>query len=156
MTTSHDYTEHHDEMHFKYVEHMIQLALSARKYGSYAPYSKYKVGASLFVRSENSQTGSFYVGVNVENASYGLTICAERTAIFSAIAAYEATGGGIFDMMVVVTKDGGTSCGACLQVMLEFTSDMDLIFVDEEGEIIKHATVKELLPFSFTKESFNG
>lgn len=152
MTTPPDYTEQ-TELHSDYIQHMIQLALSARENGSYAPYSKYKVGAALFARYENSQSGSFYVGVNVENASYGLTICAERTAIFSAIAAYEETFGRILDTMVVVTRDGGTSCGACLQVMMEFNPDMDLVFVNEKGEIVEHAMVKDLLRSSFTKEN---
>ena len=140
----------------KYLEHMIRLALPARM-SAYAPYSKYLVSAVLFVRFENSQTGKFFVGVNIENASYGLTICAERVAIFSAIAAYDGMYGvdEVYDSMVVLTKDGSTSCGACLQVMLEFNPSMDLIFVNDQGKIVEQAMVKDLLRSSFTKENLN-
>jgi cytidine deaminase len=136
------------------LQFMTDQALFIRGFGAYAPYSEYTVGAVLFVRQlADSEVGSFFHGVNVENVSYGLTICAERAAIFAAVAALHADS--IFDTMVIATRNGGISCGACLQVMLEFGPDMDLIFVNEEGHIVEHALVKDLLRSNFTKEDLN-
>ncbi|HEC65268.1 MAG TPA: cytidine deaminase [bacterium] len=129
------------------LNYMIQEALTTRNFGAYAPYSNFKVGAILFVQNARGVGGGFFFGANVENASFGLTICAERVAIFSAVAAWKAES--VFDTMVIATKNGSTSCGACLQVMMEFNPDMDLIFVNEDGKIVDVAMVKDLLRSSF-------
>ena len=112
---------------------------------AHAPYSRFPVGAALRGRS-----GRVYPGVNVENASLGLSLCAERTAIFSAIAAGEQT----FDAIAIVTRahDGPTPpCGACRQVMLEFCGDEFRILLsamDTPGEIEVHV-LGELVPRPF-------
>lgn len=123
---------------------LIKLALSARQ-KTYSPYSNYAVGAALLTKS-----GAVYLGANVENASYGLTICAERTAIFQAI----LDGHRDFERIVVATRDGGSPCGPCRQVMAEFSLDMIVTIVNEKGEITAEGTVLELLPYAFTPKNF--
>ncbi len=123
---------------------LIKLALSARQ-KTYSPYSNYAVGAALLTKS-----GAVYLGANVENASYGLTICAERTAIFQAI----LDGHRDFERIVVATRDGGSPCGPCRQVMAEFSLDMIVTIVNEKGEIAAEGTVLELLPYAFTPKNF--
>lgn len=88
---------------------LIELAKKAQKH-SYSPYSKYPVGASVV-----GQSGKIYTGTNIENASFGLSICAERVAIFKAISNGEKS---VKDVCVVAKS--ATPCGACRQVMLEF------------------------------------
>lgn len=119
---------------------MVELAGEARR-RAYAPYSHYQVGASLKTKS-----GKWFVGVNVENAAYPVTICAERNAIFSAIAQGERE----FEALAVVTENGGYPCGSCRQVMAEFNLDMAVIIGDSEGKIHEITTVRELLPGAFT------
>ncbi|WP_448374470.1 cytidine deaminase [Fervidobacterium sp.] len=123
-------------------EELIQKAIDAMK-NAYAPYSHFHVGATLLTKS-----GKVYTGVNVENASYGLTNCAERTAIFSAVADGERE----FETLVVVadTEKPVSPCGACRQVMSEF-GDFKVILTNLKGEIIE-TTVRELLPYSFDKK----
>ena len=100
---------------------LVKNALSARK-NSYSPYSKYKVGSAI-----KCPDGKIYSGTNVENASYGMTICAERSAIFSAV----SEGKREFDSIVVITKDGkGFPCGGCRQVLNEFNPNMQVILAD--------------------------
>ena len=123
---------------------LIKLALSARQ-KTYSPYSNYAVGAALLTKS-----GAVYLGANVENASYGLTICAERTAIFQAILDDHRD----FERIVVATRDGGSPCGPCRQVMAEFSLDMIVTIVNEKGEITAEGTVLELLPYAFTPKNF--
>jgi cytidine deaminase len=89
----------------------LVLAAQAVRAHSYSPYSKYAVGAAL-----RGTSGKIYSGVNVENAAYPLTICAERAAIFSAVSQGERS----FTAIAVVTANGGTPCGACRQVLAEF------------------------------------
>ena len=122
---------------------LIDIALAVRG-KAYAPYSKYAVGAAL-----RTGSGKIYTGVNVENSSYPLTICAERNAIFHAI----TEGDSDFEMIVVATENGGSPCGACRQVMAEFALDMNVVMVDKSGKIILQATVDELLPEAFTPKS---
>lgn len=131
------------------IETMVQEAIKARR-NSYSPYSHYQVGCALVARKDEGSPRKIFYGTNVENASYGLTICAERSALFGAI----SNGYLYFDAMAVVTKDGGTSCGACRQVILELTPEnMPVYFytVREGGEIMDAKTffVKELLPHPF-------
>ena len=89
---------------------LVEAALAARSL-AYAPYSKFLVGAAVLTES-----GAIYAGCNVENASYGLTICAERVALCSAVAAGHRT----LAAMAVATSGGGTPCGACRQFAAEF------------------------------------
>ncbi len=123
-------------------EELIQKAIEVMK-NAYAPYSHFQVGAALLTKS-----GKIYTGTNVENASYGLTNCAERTAIFSAVADGERD----FEVLVVVadTEKPVSPCGACRQVMAEF-GDFKVILTNLKGEVIE-TTVGELLPYSFDKK----
>jgi cytidine deaminase len=121
-------------------ELLIDAAQQVRKW-AYMPYSHYAVGAALLTAS-----GRVYDGANVENASFPLSNCAERTAIFKAISEGEKE----FLAIVVVTDNGGTPCGACRQVMVEFGMDTIVIIVDKEGKIRMEASVAELLPGAFT------
>ena len=120
-------------------QELIQAALQVRK-KAYAPYSEYQVGAALL-----SSSGNLYLGVNVENAAYPDTICAERSAVVSAVSQGERE----FDAIAVATRNGGTPCGSCRQVMAEFGLDMEVILVDESGNILDQTTVRKLLPGAF-------
>ena len=111
---------------------------------AYAPYSNYKVAAAIM-----AEDGRIFTGVNVENASYGLTICAERVALFSAA----ADGCRSFTHLAVVSDDNENlplPCGACRQVLMEFSPEMKIIVAgkDDHGEMMSF-TLAELLPFSF-------
>ena len=108
---------------------------------AYAPYSKFYVGAALLTDDDK-----VFTGCNIENASYGATNCAERTAMFKAV----SEGYTHFKKIAVAAKDGITAypCGVCRQVMNEFMYDGEVI-LEEAGEVIKY-TVKELLPHGFT------
>lgn len=128
------------------IQLLIKEAIKAREM-AYAPYSNFLVGAALIVPS-----GNIYTGCNVENASYGLTNCAERTAIFNAV----SEGQRHIDAIAIV---GGTiletayayPCGACRQVMSEFlpeSGDIDVIVAKSE-EDYKFYKLSELLPYSF-------
>ena len=96
---------------FSALDTELVLAAQAVRAHSYSPYSKYAVGAAV-----RGTSGEIYSGVNVENAAYPLTICAERAAIFAAVAQGERS----FTALAVVTANGGTPCGACRQVLAEF------------------------------------
>ena len=112
---------------------------------AYAPYSNYKVAAAILTNE-----GKIFTGVNVENASYGLTICAERAALFSAVSA----GCRSFSHLVVTSKGNGFMpypCGACRQVLMEFSPDMQIIVAGEKGNIIR-TSLAELLPYSFKQD----
>jgi cytidine deaminase len=119
---------------------LINLANEARKL-AYAPYSKYQVGAALRTKS-----GSIYTGVNIENAAYPHTMCAERVAIFKAVSEGETE----FDVIAVVTNNGGSPCGGCRQVLAEFGLDTVVLIADGNGKLQKEMTVSELLPEAFT------
>lgn len=118
---------------------LIVRALSVRA-RAYAPYSEYAVGAALI-----STSGRVFDGVNVENASYPLTMCAERTAIFKAVSEGERN----FNLIVVASENGGSPCGACRQVMAEFGLDTRVLTVNASGEAVLDTTVSELLPDAF-------
>lgn len=118
---------------------LIELARQVRK-KAYAPYSHYKVGAALLGKS-----GKVYTGCNVENASYGHTVCAERTAVLKAVSEGERE----FEAVAVVTKNGGSPCGACRQVLSEFSPELIIYIADKDGEF-RTTTLKQLLPDSFT------
>jgi len=121
---------------------LVELANTARRY-AYVPYSKYPVGASLLTK-----TGKIYTGVNVENAAYPQTMCAERIAIFKAVSEGERE----FEVITVATDNGGSPCGGCRQVMSEFGLDTIVLLADGSGRILKETTVRELLPEAFTPE----
>ncbi len=110
---------------------------------AYAPYSHYPVGSAL-----RTKTGRIFTGVNVENAAYPQTMCAERIAIFNAVSEGERE----FEVITVVTDNGGSPCGGCRQVMAEFGLDTVVILADGTGQIVKETTVSELLPDAFTPE----
>ena len=122
-------------------EDLIAKAMEARE-KAHAPYSHFAVGAALLARS-----GRVYTGCNVENASYGLSICAERTAVFKAVSEGERD----FEAIAVVTEKGVTPCGACRQVLLEFGDDIQVIVADGAGGY-RVFTLQELLPEAFTPE----
>ncbi len=124
-------------------QQLIETAIAARQ-NSYSPYSKYKVGAAVIAGS-----GKIYGGCNVENASYGLCNCAERTAIFTAMAAGESK----IKAVAVVAKSSNP-CGACRQVMMEFMSGTSPVITvnidDETGKYrIQRFTLSDLLPRAF-------
>jgi len=119
---------------------LISLANEARKL-AYAPYSNYPVGAAL-----RTKTGRIYTGVNIENAAYPHTMCAERVAIFKAVSEGEME----FEVIAVVTNNGGSPCGGCRQVMAEFGLDTIVLFADGDENLKKELTVSELLPEAFT------
>ena len=119
---------------------LIDLANEARR-KAYAPYSNYQVGAALRTRS-----GRIYTGCNVENAAYPTGMCAERVAIFKAVSEGEKE----FDIIAVVTPNGGSPCGGCRQVMAEFGLDTIILIGDDKGRVLKETTVADLLPEAFT------
>ena len=122
------------------VQEMRQAALTALK-SAYCPYSKFPVGAAVM-----TENGEIFAGCNVENASYGLTMCAERNAIFQAV----AKGHRNLKAAVVVTPTAqpASPCGACRQVINEFGPDAD-IFLFGQDNIAKHFKMSELLPAAF-------
>ena len=122
---------------------LVKIASQVRKW-AYAPYSNYQVGAAVLTDSDR-----IYDGVNIENAAFPVTICAERTAIFKAVSNGERN----FQAVAVVTKDGGTPCGSCRQVMTEFSPEMLVILADEKGKITSEKKLSDLLPGAFGAES---
>jgi cytidine deaminase len=124
---------------------LVSQALQARK-SAYAPYSNYRVGASVLAQDGEGNM-EIFTGCNIENASYGLTICAERTAIFNAV----SMGYTKLLALVCATEDGlGHSCGACLQVMAEFSDDfLPLISINKDGNDTGCVLLKDLLPKAF-------
>ena len=121
---------------------LVDLANAARE-RAYVPYSKYPVGSSLRTKS-----GRIFTGVNIENAAYPQTMCAERVAMFKAVSEEEKE----FEVITVVTDNGGSPCGGCRQVMAEFGLDTIVILADGQGNIVEETTVKKLLPGAFTPE----
>ncbi len=115
---------------------------------THSPYSGYPVGVALIAMEIGNPTAKIFHGTNIENSSYGLTICAERVAIFSAL----TDGYDQFVELVCMTEKGETSCGACRQVMIEFSKNMFLFFVQEDGYVTLKTTPIELLPAPFTLE----
>ena len=125
---------------------LIEAAKLASR-NSYSPYSKYKVGAALL-----SDDGELFTGCNVENASYSATCCAERTALFSAVAA----GKHRFKKIAVAGSGDGTfaiitqPCGVCLQALSEFCGgEFEVVLTDKSG--IRKMTLSEFLPYPFSK-----
>lgn len=125
---------------------LMKIARKARQ-NAYAPYSHFAVGAALLAES-----GRVYTGCNIENASYGLTCCAERNAIFAAVGAGERR----FKMLAVAadSSEPVAPCGACRQVIAEF--GIPLVVMGNLKEAIKTMTAEELLPYGFGHESMNN
>ena len=121
---------------------LIDLANEARR-RAYVPYSHYPVGAALRTKS-----GKLFTGVNVENAAYPQTMCAERVAIFKAVSEGETE----FEVIAIATDNGGSPCGGCRQVMAEFGLDTLVILADGKEKITLETTVRELLPGAFTPD----
>lgn len=126
-------------------EKLIQIAQHSRRW-AYAPYSNYPVGAALLTTS-----GRIYEGVNVENAAYPTGMCAERVAVFKAISEGER----YFEAIAVVTRNGGTPCGACRQVLAEFGQDTIVLIVNDAGQIIQETPIGALLPSAFGPNDLN-
>ena len=122
---------------------LIQAALAAREQ-SVAPYSKFNVGAALLTTG-----GEIISGANVESASYGLSCCAERVALFKAL----TDGHHIFQALAIASPGGAAPCGACRQLIVEYTKDTEILLIDSNApENPKSTRISELLPDSFTGE----
>ena len=122
------------------IDQMFQLALEAKD-RAYAPYSNFKVGAALL-----GKNGKIHTGCNVENASYGMSVCAERVAVFKAV----SDGEQVFDTIVILsdTENPITPCGACRQVLAEFNPNIEVVMVTTTGKQ-KSRSLSELLPHAF-------
>jgi cytidine deaminase len=123
-------------------EELIRTAIEVRR-RAYAPYSNYAVGAALL-----TSTGKIFTGVNIENAAYPTTICAERVAVFKAVSEGECK----FEAIAVVTLNGGTPCGSCRQVLAEFGLETRVLIADAQGQIVQDVSVADLLPGAFRPE----
>jgi cytidine deaminase len=120
---------------------LIAAAQKARK-RAHAPYSRFKVGAAL-----RTKKGGIYTGCNLENASYGASVCAERNAVANAVAAGEKN----FVQLAVVTQTDPPSapCGLCRQVLIEFCEDLPILLCNPKGKLIR-TTLKKLQPLPFS------
>lgn len=137
----------HEEATETLLGKLIAAARAARA-NAYAPYSSYRVGAAVATAK-----GAIYTGCNVENASYGACICAERGAISTMIAAGDGTP--IACAVVTGGKAPGSPCGICRQVLIEFAKDMPVVLVaeTESGDVRRDTTLAELLPDAFELET---
>ncbi len=127
-------------------DRLIQTAMQVRN-NAYAPYSHYAVGAALLAAD-----GRIFTGANVENAVYPLTICAERSAVARAV----SDGVRDFVAIAVVTRDGGTPCGSCRQVLAEFGLQIIVLIANQEGELLDETSVAALLPKSFGPDNLKN
>jgi cytidine deaminase len=120
---------------------LIEAAGTARMW-AYAPYSRFKVGAAFM-----TEKGKRITGCNVENATYGATVCAERNALATAV----GMGHQKFTMLAIMTGSNPPSppCGICLQVLMEFCEDLPILLANPQGEILR-TSLKALLPHPFS------
>ena len=123
-------------------QQLVALAHKARK-NAYAPYSHYDVGAALLTAS-----GQVFTGCNVENAVYPMCLCAERTAVVKAV----SEGQREFAVIAIATRNGGSPCGACRQVLREFAPHIRILLTDDAGTVRQYK-LDQLLPDSFGPES---
>lgn len=125
-------------------EDLYKTAVEARQ-NSYSPYSKFRVGAALLTTS-----GKVFTGCNIENSSFSLTICAERTALFKAISEGEKK----FSKLLIVSdaEEFISPCGACRQVISDLAGDVEVILTNANGEM-QSKKVNDLLPFAFGESS---
>ena len=128
------------------MEKLLQAALAARE-KAYVPYSNFPIGAALLTKD-----GQIFTGCNIENASYGLTNCAERTAIFKAI----SEGHNDLKMIVVVADTARPipPCGACRQVIFEFGEDITVVMGNLQGDSVEYQS-RELLPAAFNRRDMD-
>lgn len=130
------------------MEQLIEQSKVARE-NAYVPYSKFKVGAALL-----TEDGKVYRGCNIENASFGMTNCAERTAFFKAV----SDGDMKFKAIAIVADTPGpvSPCGACRQVMAEFCSKTMPVYLTNLNGDVQQTTVGDLLPGAFTSEDMEN
>ena len=130
------------------INKLLQIAKNAKE-NSYSPYSNFRVGAALLCKN-----GKVYNGTNIENASFGGTVCAERIAIFKAISEGEKN----FERIVISvdSENLGYPCGLCLQVMTEFCEDDFSIVVSNRLGRYKELKLKDALPNAFRKKELDG
>jgi len=124
------------------IDKLLARARAARR-RAHAPYSRYPVGAAVLAAS-----GRIYSGCNIENASFGLTVCAERVAVWTAVAAGESE----IVAVAVVTPNGAAPCGACRQVLAEFLpqqGEHDMLVIVDKGDEQMTVRLSELLPLAF-------
>ncbi|MES2503309.1 MAG: cytidine deaminase [Myxococcota bacterium] len=121
-------------------KHLIERAKHARSL-AYAPYSNFQVGAALL-----TEDGTIFEGCNVENSSFGLTVCAERSALLSAV----SQGHRAFKAIAVITQTNppASPCGACRQVLAEFAPNLPIIIASTDGQIAE-TNLSDLLPMQF-------
>ncbi|MDF2673600.1 MAG: cytidine deaminase [Clostridiales bacterium] len=126
---------------------LVRLAKSAME-NAYVPYSKFRVGAALLTTD-----GLVFSGCNIENASFGGTNCAERTALFKAI----SEGSRKFSKIAIISdsKDYTYPCGICRQVLSEWGLDMEIIVANSNEEFRVHK-LRDILPYAFTNENMEG
>lgn len=125
---------------------LIDAAIAASRY-AYVPYSNYVVGAALLAAD-----GTVYGGCNIENAAYPVTICAERTALAKAVSEGERQ----FTAIAVVTRDGGSPCGMCRQMLHELAPGVRVILADLTGVVHLETSIEALLPNCFTPGSLKA
>jgi cytidine deaminase len=127
---------------------LLAAAVEAQK-NSYSPYSHFAVGAAILAKS-----GKVYLGTNIENVSYGGTVCAERVAVWKAVSEGELE----MEAIAVVGPGGKEAypCAMCRQVLLEFGLDMLVISGDEQGNYLGERTLRDLVPFPFTPSALLG
>jgi cytidine deaminase len=121
---------------------LVQTAIDIRQ-NAYVPYSHYQVGAAIL-----TSNGKVFTGVNIENAAYPTTMCAERVAVFKAVSEGECK----FEAIAVVTENAGLCCGGCRQVLAEFGLDTLVLIADDQGRVAHEVTVGDLLPGAFTPD----
>jgi cytidine deaminase len=132
------------DMNASRTKKLVAAAKKARM-RAYAPYSRFKVGAALLTKG-----GKVFTGCNVENAAYGVACCAERTALFSAVAAGEKKFRSI--AIVAGTKDPCPPCGICRQALYEFSPDMEVVMANIKGKP-KIVSLRNLLPHGFSAKN---
>jgi cytidine deaminase len=120
------------------IDHAIAVAQNA-----YAPYSQYRVGAAL-----HTPDGDIFTGCNIENASYPVGLCGERSAIANAVSKGYRT----FDTIVIATLNGGSPCGMCRQMLYEFAPDLRVVCVTFDKQITIDAPLRTLLPYGFSPQ----
>jgi cytidine deaminase len=130
-------------MNRKYAD-LAKQAQQAKRF-AHAPYSKFRVGAALLAKQAR-----VFTGCNVENSSYSLTVCAERTAIFKAI----SEGHKHFEAIAIASDDPGFTppCGACRQVLIDLAGNIDVVLVNAKGQL-KVVPLKSLIPMAFTNKN---
>lgn len=125
---------------------LIDAALSASQH-AYSPYSGYPVGAALATTD-----GAVFTGCNVENASYPASICAERTALVKAISVGERH----FSTIVIVTRNGGSPCGICRQMLYEFAPQLRVVCANFDGQVTMDQSLRDLLLHGFGPNSLDA